>query len=426
MTFSYVSHLYCPKCEAKHSAQAAVQCCSCGSPLLVCYRLEELKSSLDRSELAARTERSLWRYHELLPVERPDSVVTLGEGGTPLLRMPKLGSGMGIPHLLMKDEGIVPTGSFKARGAAVGVSKAKELGVRELAMPTNGNAGAAWALYAARAGIRATVVMPTDAPEITRKECAASGARLYLVDGLISDAGKIVAQAIADEGLYDASTLKEPYRIEGKKTMGFEIAEQLNWRLPDVILYPTGGGVGLIGIFKAFQELQALGWVQGQLPRLVAVQAEGCAPIVQAWEGKKTESTFWPASSTVAFGINVPKALGDFLVLDAIYRTDGCAVAVDDRTLLCEQLRIAGEEGAFVCPEGAAAFAAARLLRSSGWIREEETVVVLNTGSGMKYPNTVQAAPPVLQAGERLSDRGEPWLRPPDDQAGGQKRKPLP
>ncbi|MCM3273405.1 threonine synthase [Paenibacillus elgii] len=426
MTFSYVSHLYCPKCEAKHSAQAAVQCCSCGSPLLVRYRLEELKSSLDRSELAVRTERSLWRYHELLPVERADSVVTLGEGGTPLLRMPKLGSGMGIPHLLMKDEGIVPTGSFKARGAAVGVSKAKELGVRELAMPTNGNAGAAWALYAARAGIRATVVMPTDAPEITRKECAAAGARLYLVDGLISDAGKIVAQAIAEEGLYDASTLKEPYRIEGKKTMGLEIAEQLNWRLPDVILYPTGGGVGLIGIFKAFQELQALGWVQAKLPRLVAVQAEGCAPIVQAWKEKKTESAFWPASSTVAFGINVPKALGDFLVLDAIYRTDGCAVAIDDRTLLREQLRVAREEGAFVCPEGAAAFAAARLLRSSGWIREEETVVVLNTGSGVKYPNTVQAAPPVLQPGERLTGRREPWLRPPDDQAGGQERKPLP
>ncbi|MNI21351.1 Threonine synthase [compost metagenome] len=264
-------------------------------------------------------------------------------------------------------------------------------------MPTNGNAGAAWALYGARAGLRSTIVMPQAAPAITRLETSLAGSRLYLVDGLISDAGRQVAQAVAEQGLFDASTLKEPYRIEGKKTMGLEIAEQLGWTLPDVILYPTGGGVGLIGIYKALRELQELGWVKGDLPRLVAVQASGCAPIVQAWQQGEHESRFWPDSQTLAFGINVPKALGDFLVLDALYRTQGCAIAVDDRAIQAEIRQLASQEGSFVCPEGAAAFAAARQLRKAGWIQGGERVVVLNTGAGIKYPDAITVLPQRLR-----------------------------
>nr|WP_274655076.1 threonine synthase [Paenibacillus humicola] len=401
--YSYLSHLRCPKCDAVYNSRQRQQLCACGSPLLAEYDLEQLAARWKPGDLSGRAP-DLWRYHELLPVERPENVVTLGEGMTPLLPMPFLGADMGIERLFMKDEGIIPTGTFKARGAAVGVSKAKELGVRELAMPTNGNAGAAWALYAARAGIRATVVMPVAAPEITRNECAVSGANLFLVDGLISDAGKIVGQAVTARGIFDASTLKEPYRIEGKKTMGLEIAEQFGWELPDVILYPTGGGVGIIGISKALKELQTLGWIDRsrKLPRLVAVQAKGCAPIVKAWEEKRTESEFFPDSSTVAFGINVPKALGDFLVLQALYETEGCAVAIDDETLLAEQGKAARMEGAFICPEGAATFAAARLLRENGWIGAEERVVALNTGAGIKYPDTVRVDVPILQPGQFL------------------------
>ncbi|WP_302104959.1 threonine synthase [Polycladomyces zharkentensis] len=400
--YSYVSHLACPKCHRTYRVEEEHHLCLCGSPLRVHYHLEELKKIYRPVHLTGR-ENTLWRYHELLPVQTPEHVVSLGEGMTPLIPMFKIGQEMNIAKLYMKDEGSLPTGTFKARGAAVGVSKAKELGIREIAMPTNGNAGAAWSLYAARAGIRSHIVMPVDAPEITRSECAIAGARLYLVNGLISDAGKIVAQGIQDFHWYDASTLKEPYRIEGKKTMGLEIAEQMEWKLPDVILYPTGGGVGLIGIYKALQELRELGWIQDRLPRLVAVQAEGCAPIVKAWEEKKRESEYWHNASTVAFGINVPKALGDFLVLEAIYQTEGCAIAVDDTSILEEQKRIARLEGAFVCPEGAATFVAARRLRENGWIQEGETVVVLNTGTGIKYPRTIQAKPLMLQPGERIA-----------------------
>ncbi|BBW96225.1 threonine synthase [Geobacillus sp. FSL W8-0032] len=401
MRFNYVSHLYCPKCARTYDVDQVHQLCECGSPLLVAYDLEAMRQEGVREALKER-EPSLWRYHELLPVKRPEHIVSLGEGMTPLVPMPRLGKEIGIEALYMKDEGVIPTGTFKARGAAVGVSKAKELGVKQLAMPTNGNAGAAWSLYAARAGIRATVVMPVDAPELTRKECAIAGAELYFVNGLISDAGQIVAKAIREYGWYDASTLKEPYRIEGKKTMGLEIAEQFSWQLPDVILYPTGGGVGIIGIYKAFKELKALGWVSGKMPRLVAVQAEHCAPIVKAWNEKKRESEFWPNSHTVAFGINVPKALGDFLVLEAVYETDGCAIAISDKDILAEQRAVAKLEGAFICPEGAAAFAAARKLRESGWIRDRETVVVLNTGTGLKYADLIQVAPPVLERGDEL------------------------
>lgn len=402
--FSYADYLYCPKCRKDYDLHSPHQLCECGSPLLVHYDTEKLKKSFSPEDLTGR-EPSLWRYHELLPVASEENVVSLGEGMTPLLPMEKVGKELDIPNLYMKDEGIIPTGTFKARGAAVGVSKAKELGIEELAMPTNGNAGAAWALYAARAGVKSKIVMPVDAPKITRNECAVSGADLYLVDGLISDAGKIVGQAVAEDGLFDASTLKEPYRIEGKKTMGLEIAEQMNWKLPDVILYPTGGGVGLIGIYKALSELKELGWVDGPLPRLVAVQSEGCAPIVKAWEENQKESQFWEDSATVAFGINVPKAIGDFLVLEAVYETDGCAIAIDDASLLEEQEKLAALEGTFICPEGAAAFSAARKLRRDNWIKEGETVVVLNTGAGIKYPNTVSINPPVLEKSGTITQK---------------------
>lgn len=323
---------------------------------------------------------------------------------TPLIPMNTLGADMGIGHLYMKDEGVAPTGTFKARGAAVGVSKAKELGVKGLVMPTNGNAGAAWSLYSSRAGIQSVIIMPKDAPALIRSEVAVAGSQLFLVNGLISDAGKIAGKASADFHLYDVSTLKEPYRIEGKKTMGFEMVEQLRWETPDVIIYPAGGGVGLIAIYKAFKELQKLGWVDSvKMPRFVAVQAEGCAPIVKAWGEKKEESEFWPDSRTIAFGINVPKALGDFLVLRAIYETNGCALEVSDEEILKEQEKVTRKEGAFICPEGAAAFLAARKLRKTGWVKENERVVVINTGMGLKYLDRGEADLPVLQPGESIS-----------------------
>jgi len=381
VTFSALSHLECPRCGATHDADQIIGLCPCGSPLLARYGVP----AVDKADLASRAP-DLWRYHELLPVRSPSNVVTLGEGMTPLLPMTRYGASIGVERLLMKDEGLIPTGTFKARGAAVGVSRAYEVGVRKIAMPTNGNAGSAWAAYAARAGMEALIAMPLAAPEICRREVTAVGARLQLIDGLIGDAAAYVR---SQSGYFDASTLKEPYRIEGKKTMGLEIAEQLGWSLPDVIVYPTGGGVGIIGIWKALTELRDLGWIDGPLPRLVAVQSTGCAPIVRAWEKGLPESEPWPNAQTVAFGITVPKALGDFLVLQAIAETGGCAVAVDDEDILAEQHLVARLEGTFTCPEGAANFAAIRTLRDSGWIGPDDQVVALNTGAGLKYPETV-------------------------------------
>jgi threonine synthase len=392
--YSALSYLDCPRCGARHDADQVQSTCSCGSPLLARYDLERVR--VVPSDIASRRP-DLWRYHELLPVRAADRVVSLGEGMTPLLALPRLGRALGVPNLLMKDEGLIPTGTFKARGAAVGVSRATELGVSGIAMPTNGNAGAAWSAYAARAGMRSLVVMPAAAPAITRAECAAAGAELYLVGGLIGDAGKLVAAAVAARpGYQDVSTLREPYRIEGKKTMGLEIAEQLGWRLPGVIVYPTGGGVGIIGIYKALREMLELGWVAGDLPRLVAVQSTGCAPIVRAFQAGAAVSEPWPDAKTVAFGITVPKALGDFLILEALYETGGTAVAVTDEELLADQRTVARLEGAFICPEGAACVAAVRQLRESGWLSASDEVVVLNTGSGLIYPETVPSRAPVL------------------------------
>ncbi|MBQ7370667.1 MAG: threonine synthase [Blautia sp.] len=394
-TNSYAAQLVCPKCKKNYDLHQVQQLCTCGSPLLVQYDLEKAKGHITRETFRGR-EASLWRYQELLPVQDTENIISLGEGFTPVIPLAKAGKKHGIPNLYLKDEGVIPTGTFKARGAAVGVSRAKELGIKVLAMPTNGNAGAAWSVYSARAGIRATIIMPEGAPSITRNECAVAGADLYLVKGLISDCGKIVAKDVKENGWYDASTLKEPYRIEGKKTMGLEIAEQFGWQLPDVILYPTGGGVGIIGIYKALCELKDLGIVEGDLPRLVAVQAEGCAPIVKAYREGKKESEFFKDSKSVAFGINVPKALGDFLVLDAIYETGGCAASVSDEEILEGLQELAQTEGTFVCPEGAAIYAAAKKLREENFIKETDKVVLLNTGAGIKYPNTLQIEVPYL------------------------------
>lgn len=394
--YSFLTRLECARCRRTYDADRVMQLCACGGPLLARYDLEAAREHLSPGDLARR-EPDLWRYHELLPVRDPQNVVTLGEGMTPLIPLRRLGKRLGLPGLFLKDEGVLPTGTFKARGAAVGVSRAMELGVRTLAMPTNGNAGGAWATYAARAGMKAWILMPKAAPPVARIECAATGARLFLVDGHIGDAGRIVAKAVARFGWFDASTLKEPYRIEGKKTMGFEIVEQFEWKVPDVIVYPTGGGVGLIGIYKALLELQALGWLPDRpLPRLVAVQSTGCAPIVRAWDEGRSESEPWPDPSTVAFGINVPKALGDFLVLEALRRTGGCALAVTDAEILEARAELARLEGIFACPEGSATLAAVKRLRQNGWIAPSDRVVCLNTGSGLKYPETVQVNVPVL------------------------------
>jgi threonine synthase len=397
--YSALSHLECARCGARHDAAAVQGLCPCGSPLLARYDLG-LAAALTGPAQIGRRPADLWRYHELLPVTSAGRAVSLGEGMTPLLAMPRLGSALGVPRLLMKDESLIPTGSFKARGASAGVSRAAELGVAGVAMATNGNAGAAWAAYAARAGLPCLVVMAADAPAIHRAECLAVGAELRVASGSIADAARLVAAEVpARTGFQDVSTLKEPYRVEGKKTMGFEIAEQLGWRLPDVIVYPTGGGVGIIGIYKALLELRELGWTgQQPLPRLVAVQSTGCAPIVAAFAAGAAESEPWPEPKTVAFGITVPKALGDFLVLDALYATGGTAVAVDDAALLADQRVIAHLEGSFICPEGAACVTAVRLLRESGWLSGTDQVVVLNTGTGLKYPHTMPRHGPAATA----------------------------
>jgi len=399
----FTSHLECPKCCAAFDSNEIHHLCRCGSPLLVRYDMDKIRQHMSKEKVASRPP-YLWRYREILPVVDEANIVTMGEGMTPLLKLERLGRELGMSNLYLKDEGVIPSGTFKARGSAVGVSRAKELGVKTLAMPTNGNAGGAWALYCAKAGIECVVVMPKDAPQIPRGECAIANATLFLVDGLISDAGKIVAQAVKKNHWYDASTLKEPYRIEGKKTMGLELAEQFGWEMPEVILYPTGGGVGIIGIYKALNELKEIGWIQGKLPRLVAVQAKGCAPIVRAWKAKAKESEFWENAETCAYGITVPKAIGDFLVLEAVYQTDGCAVSISDEDTLAAESLLASLEGAFVCPEGAATLAAARQLMADGWIGSDERVVLLNTGCGIKYPETVQSNPPLLQADDELPE----------------------
>ncbi|BCV21752.1 threonine synthase [Moorella sp. Hama-1] len=398
---SFVECLECPKCHATYAANEVHNLCQCGSPLLVRYDLERLGQTVKKEDLKGRRA-DLWRYWEFLPLEQEENIVSLGEGFTPIFNANNLGPEMGFKHLYIKDEGLNPTGTFKARGAAVGVSKAKELGIKAIAMPTAGNAGGAWSSYGAKAGIEMTIAMPVDAPDLAKKECVVSGARTYQVQGLISDAGKIIAQGVKKYHWFDASTLKEPYRIEGKKTMGLEIAEQFNWELPDAVLYPTGGGVGIIGIWKALQELQAIGWIKGPLPKMISVQAEGCSPIVKAFQAGQKESEFFQGAQTIAGGIRVPKALGDFLVLEAIYESGGIAVSVSDDEIKAAVQQVARTEGMFICPEGAAAIAGAQKLLNSGFLKPEERVVVLNTGSGLKYPEMINLNLPVLEKEEEI------------------------
>ncbi len=401
-TYSALTHLECSLCGRSYDASQIQGTCACGSPLAARYDLKRAAAWTSPAQIAGRPP-SLWRYHELLPASSPAAVVSLGEGMTPLLAMPRLGAALGLPGLLMKDESPLPTGTFKARGAAVGVSRAVELGAAGVAMPTNGNAGAAWASYAARAGLPCLVAMPAGAPAITRSECAAAGTETYLVDGLINDAGRLIAAATAERpGYQDVSTLREPYRLEGKKTIGLEIAEQLGWRVPDVIVCPTGGGVGLIGIRKALAELTELGWIGSTPPRLVAVQAAGCAPVVRAFEQGERETIPWHEARTAAFGLTVPSPLGGFLVLDALRATEGTAVAVTDADLLASQRQAALLEGTWICPEGAACFAAVGRLREAGWLAGGDEVVVVNTGCGLKYPETIPATPPLLASGDRI------------------------
>jgi threonine synthase len=382
---TFLTHLECPETEERLPADQEQHLSAAGFPLLARYDYAAIRSSTTRRDLTGRRT-DLWRFSELLPTDNP---VTLGEGWTPLLRLDRIGGELGLRDLLVKDEGLNPTGTFKARGAAVGVARARDLGAANVAMPTAGNAGGAWAAYCANAGLGFRVIMPADAPVINMAEARVYGSNAAYVDGLISDAGRIIGAESAEHGWYDASTLKEPYRIEGKKTMGLEIAEQLGWELPDVIFYPAGGGVGLIGIWKAFDELEEIGWIGSDRPRLVAVQAEGCAPLVRAWNERAEESRFWEGADTIASGLRVPKPLGDRLVLRALRETNGTAIAVSDRAIGEAVAELAQREGLFVCPEGASMLPALRALRDTNWIKAGEQVVLLNTGTGLKYPELV-------------------------------------
>jgi threonine synthase len=400
---SFATHLECSRCQEDFPVDQIQQVCkSDGGPLLVRYDLRRVRDSVTKDALRDRHE-TLWRYRELLPMSG-EKLVSLGEPITPLNDAECLGAEIDIPRLRIKDEGLLPTGTFKARGAAVGVTRAVDLGVDVIALPTAGNAGAAWAAYGARGMVRVVVVMPETTPSAIIRETAAYGADVYLVSGSIADAGAIVKKVCAARGWYDASTLREPYRIEGKKTMGFELAEQLGWRLPDVIVYPTGGGVGLIGMWKAFDELRAIGWLDQKRPRFVAVQAEGCAPIVRAFVDGRNESEPWPDPRTFAAGIRVPKALGDFIVLNALRESGGIAIAVSEEEIAQSMRAAGGAEGMLVCPEGGAAIAGTAKLRRDGWIREDEEVVIFNTGTGLKYAEFLQGDEPRHLDPDQLPD----------------------
>jgi threonine synthase len=387
-TATKVMELVCSECSKKYDAGIEQHLCSCGRPLLVRYDLQRAADTLTLENLSKRAP-TLWRYAEVLP---PGDPVTLGEGMTPLVHAQRLGASMGLQRLYVKDEGLNPTGSFKARGMTAAVTRANQLGAKVLAAPTAGNAGGALAAYAAAAGIPAVIVMPADTPVANVMECQAFGAKVVKLNGLISDCGKYVAERKDREGWYDVSTLKEPYRVEGKKTMGYELWEQFGGKLPDVILYPTGGGVGLIGMCKAFDEMQEMGWIGAERPRMVAVQAEGCAPIAKAWESQREAAEFFPNAATIASGLRVPGPLGDRLMLRMLRQTKGTALTVSDAEMLQAGRELAALEGVFAAPEGAATVIGARKLAASGWIKPEETVVLFNTGTGYKYAEAWQRA----------------------------------
>jgi len=377
---TFVSHLECAMTGERYEADRLHGLSRVGRPLLVRYDLDGVRGALTRDALAARPA-DLWKYRELLPVRQTANIVSLGETATPIVPLEKEPG-----NVWVKDEGRLPTGSFKARGLVMAIAMARELGVTTIAMPTNGNAGAAAAAYAARAGIEAIIFCPDDTPEINVREIAAQGARVYRVNGLIDDCGKLVGAGKEARGWFDLSTLKEPYRIEGKKTMGLELAEQLGWELPDAIFYPTGGGTGLIGMWKAFDEMEALGWIGSKRPRMYAVQAEGCAPIVRAFEAGERHAVRWEDAHTVAAGIRVPQAVGDFLILDAVRASGGKALPVSDAALV-QAVEDAGKrDGLLLCPEGGATLAAYRDALATGLVDAEERVVLFNCATGLKYP----------------------------------------
>jgi threonine synthase len=380
-----VTHLECALCGLKHEAHRLLNLCrECGKPLLVRYDLDRAKQSLTKESLLSR-QPDMWRYREVLPVDDDANLVTLGEGWTPMLPARRLGERLGVDQLYIKDEGQNPTQSFKARGMAVAVSMAKELGATKLAVPSAGNAAGALAAYAARAGLECFIFMPRDTPRANVVECEQTGAHVTLMDGLITDCGAEVGKRKEAEGWFDVSTLKEPYRVEGKKTLGYEVAEQLNWELPDVIIYPTGGGTGLIGMWKAFDEMEHMGWIGPKRPRMVTVQAAGCAPIVRAYAAGKRFADEFPNAATTASGLRVPKAIGDFLILDALRNSGGTAVAVTDDELIAATKEIGLAEGVFCAPEGAACLPALRKLIAVGEVKSADRVVLFNTGSGVKY-----------------------------------------
>jgi threonine synthase len=395
---TFVTHLECSATGERYEADRVHNLSKAGKPLLVRYDLPAIRKALTKDALAQRPA-DIWRYREMLPVRKTQDIVSLGEIMTPLLPMPRLAKQLGGGELLIKDEGRLPTGSFKARGLVMAVSMAKAFGIKHMAMPTNGNAGAALAAYATRAGIKTTIFCPEDTPEVNVSEIAMQGANVYRVNGLIDDCGKIVGEGKAKLGWFDTSTLKEPYRIEGKKTMGLELAEQLGWQVPDVIFYPTGGGTGLIGMWKAFAELEAIGFIGAKRPRMVAVQAEGCAPMVRAYEKGEEHAPRFENAHTIASGIRVPAAVGDFLILRAVRESKGFAIAVSDDAITAAVDEVAKQEGFLMCPEGGATYAAYKQSLADGRVSKTERAVLFNCAIGLKYP---------LPAIERRLDRTKP------------------
>lgn len=386
MSFTSFKHLECSDCGTVYDPDKIQTFCpTCQAPLLAVYDLDDVRERVDRNEIHQRP-RGMWRWREILPVKNPDNIVTLGEGDAPLLLVPRVGESLGLTNLYVKDEGMNPTGSFKARGLAAAISKAKELGVEKVIIPTAGNAGGAMAAYAARAGLRAHIFMPKDTPIANVEESRIAGASVTLIDGLISEAAGMAGVKARKEGWFDVSTFKEPYRTEGKKVMGYELADFFNWELPDVIIYPTGGGTGLVGMWKAFQELAALGWLDTEKrPRMVAVQADGCAPVIKAFASGAEFCDFWLGAKTIASGLRVPKSFADRLILQDIRASHGTAVAVSDEAILKAQSRLAAAEGLFAAPEGAATLAALEVLVDQQWVKPDERIVLFNTGTGLKY-----------------------------------------
>ena len=405
---SYLSHLQCTNCgKTLNADELHTTCPDCGKVLYARYDLASARRELDRNAMTSRSTR-MWRWFELMPVRDEANIVTLGEGGTPLLRASGIQAATSSRCVWVKEEGLNPTGSFKARGMSAAVSRAKELGVTRMAVPSAGNAASALAAYGAKAGIETWIFMPKDTPEAMKHEAQVYGAHVTLVDGLINDAGRFVRENTEAMGWFDVSTLREPYRAEGKKTMGLELAEQLGWRLPEALIYPTGGGTGIVGMWKAFDELEALGWIGPERPKMIAVQSEGCAPIVRAFEAGERFATAWENAATIAPGIRVPVAIADYLILDAIRQSGGTAIAVPDSEIVAAMAEMARLEGIFAAPEGAATYAAYKRLRASEFLTPEDEVVLFQTGAGLKTHELVTGEYPVMRAGGPLAGRS--WL----------------